>query len=321
MDNRPSNAELVILEPANLARIASLCGPFDVHIQQLEEHFGVRINHRGNEFAIHGKVHSRQVTAYLLKELYGKADKELTMNDIYLSLQQSSIADSNHDRDEDQIEIRTKRKNVKAQGKRQRSYIQNMHRYDLNLVFGPAGTGKTYLAVAKAIEILEYGGVDKLILVRPAVEAGENLGFLPGDLSQKIDPYLKPVYDALYEFIGSGKVNRLVEDGTIEIAPLAYMRGRSLTNSFIILDEAQNTTIEQMKMFLTRISFGSKSVIAGDITQIDLPKTQISGFVHALPLLKNISGIAINRLETDDIVRHPLVRKIINAYKKQDTCK
>ena len=308
------------MEPASLSRIASLCGPLNEHIQQLEEHFGVRISHRGNKFSISGKIHSRQTAAYLLKQLYDKADKELTVNDIYLSLQQSSITDLS-DSDEASVEIKTKQKRIKAQGKNQRSYIRNMHRYDLNLVFGPAGTGKTYLAVAKAIEILEYGGVDRLILVRPAVEAGENLGFLPGDLSQKINPYLKPVYDALHEFIGSDKVNRFIDNGTIEIVPLAYMRGRSLTNSYIILDEAQNTTIEQMKMFLTRISFGSKSVIAGDITQIDLPKSQTSGFVHALPLLKNISGIAINRLGSDDVVRHPLVRKIINAYEKQDTRK
>ena len=321
MDSQLGNAEFVILEPANLSKIASLCGPFNEHIQQLEQHFDVRISHRGNEFSIRGKQHSRQVAAHLLKQLYNKADKELTISDIYLSLQQSSIEDSSNDADEDHIEIKTKQKRVKAQGKHQRMYINNMHRYDLNLVFGPAGTGKTYLAVANAVEALEYGSVDKLILVRPAVEAGESLGFLPGDLSQKIDPYLKPVYDALHEFMGTSRVNRLIEDGTIEIAPLAYMRGRSLTNSFIILDEAQNTTIEQMKMFLTRISFGSKSVIAGDITQIDLPKTQRSGFVHALPLLENIPGIAINRLDSNDIVRHPLVRKIIDAYKEENTVK
>lgn len=319
MDTQLGNAEIVILEPANLSRIASLCGPFNEHIQQLEQHFGVRITHRGNEFSIRGTSHARQIAVNLLKQLYDKADEELTINDIYLSLQQSSIDNPRNNPDENQVIIKTKQKIIKAQGKNQRSYILDMHRYDLNLVFGPAGTGKTYLAVAKAIENLEYGGVDKLILVRPAVEAGESLGFLPGNLSQKIDPYLKPVYDALNEFIGSSKVNRLIENGTIEIAPLAYMRGRSLSNSFIILDEAQNTTVEQMKMFLTRISFGSKSVIAGDITQIDLPKNQTSGFIHALPLLKNISGIAINRLEADDIVRHPLVRKIISAYKEQGT--
>ena len=319
MDSQLGNSELVVLEPASLPRIASLCGPFNEHIAQLEQHFGVRISQRGNKFSIRGEAHSRQIAADLLKRLYNEADKELTMSDIYLNLQQSSLDDSNHKIAEDRAEIKTRQKKIKAQGKQQHLYIRNMHHYDLNLVFGPAGTGKTYLAVAKAIEILEYGGVDKLILVRPAVEAGENLGFLPGDLSQKIDPYLKPVYDALHEFIGNEKMNRLIENGTIEIAPLAYMRGRSLTNSFIILDEAQNTTIEQMKMFLTRISFGSKSVIAGDITQIDLPKSQISGFVHALPLLKNISGIAINRLTAEDIVRHPLVRKIIDAYQEQDS--
>ena len=319
MDAQPGNSDLVILEPANLSKIASLCGPLNEHIRQLEQHCGVRISHHGNEFAIRGKQASRQVAAYLLKKLYSKADKELTINDIFISLQQSSIAEIDDNSQADPVEIKTKQKKIKAQGNHQRQYIQNMSRNDLNLVFGPAGTGKTYLAVAKAVETLDYGIVDKLILVRPVVEAGENLGFLPGDLSQKIDPYLRPVYDALHEFIGTSKVNRLIEDGTIEIAPLAYMRGRSLTNAFIILDEAQNTTVEQMKMFLTRISFGSKSVVAGDITQIDLPKTQKSGFVHALPLLKGIPGIAINSLGDDDIVRHPLVRKIINAYKRQDS--
>ena len=319
MDVQSSSADLVILEPANLSKIASLCGPLNEHIQQLERHCGVRISHHGNEFAIRGKRASRQVAAHLLKELYGKADKELTINDIFISLQQSSMAEIGDNSETDPVEIKTKQKKIKAQGNHQRLYIQNMNQNDLNLVFGPAGTGKTYLAVAKAVETLDYGIVDKLILVRPVVEAGENLGFLPGDLSQKIDPYLRPVYDALNEFLGASKVNRLIEDGSIEIAPLAYMRGRSLTNAFIILDEAQNTTIEQMKMFLTRISFGSKSVVAGDITQIDLPKTQKSGFVHALPLLKNIPGIAINRLEADDIVRHPLVRKIIDAYQERDS--
>ena len=319
MDVQSGNADLVVLEPANLSKIASLCGPLNEHIQQLERHCGVRISHHGNEFAIHGTRACRQVAAYLLRELYSKADKELTINDIFISLQQSSMAEIGDNSITDPVEIKAKKKKIKAQGNHQRSYIKNMNKNDLNLVFGPAGTGKTYLAVAKAVETLDYGIVDKLILVRPIVEAGENLGFLPGDLSQKIDPYLRPVYDALHEFIGATKVNRLIEDGTIEIAPLAYMRGRSLTNAFIILDEAQNTTVEQMKMFLTRISFGSKSVVAGDITQIDLPKTQKSGFVHALPLLKNIPGIAINRLESDDIVRHPLVRKIIDAYKEQDS--
>ncbi len=317
MDVQSGSADLVILEPANLSKIASLCGPLNEHIQQLERHCGVRISHHGNEFAIRGKRASRQVAAHLLKQLYSKADKELTINDIFISLQQSSIAEINNNFEADPVEIKTKQKKIKAQGNHQRLYIRNMNRNDLNLVFGPAGTGKTYLAVAKAVETLDYGVVDKLILVRPVVEAGENLGFLPGDLSQKIDPYLRPVYDALHEFIGANKANRLIEDGTIEIAPLAYMRGRSLTNAFIILDEAQNTTIEQMKMFLTRISFGSKSVVAGDITQIDLPKAQKSGFVHALPLLKDIPGIAINSLEADDIVRHPLVRKIIDAYKER----
>lgn len=317
MDNQSGSVEFITLEPANLSRIASLCGPLNEHIHKLEQHFGVQIHYRGNAFSISGETHSRKMAGCLIKQLYSKADKELTMNDIHLNLQQNSLSDLVNNDTDNNIEIKTRKKVIKTRGKHQIEYVRNMNNFDLNLAVGPAGTGKTYLAVAKAIEVLEQGSVDKLVLVRPAVEAGERLGFLPGDLTQKIDPYLRPMYDALYEIIGFEKVNRLIEQAIIEVTPLAYMRGRSLNNSFIILDEAQNTTVEQMRMFLTRIGFGSRSVIAGDITQIDLPKEQASGFVHALPLLENITGITITYFDSKDVIRHPLVSKIVEAYEKK----
>jgi len=308
----PLGAEVVVLEPANLSHLASLCGPLNRHIRELERHLDVRIVQQGNRFSIAGDETARRSAARLLKSLYAEAERGLTLDDIQMSLQPSSL-DSGGD---DAAGVRIRKKTVRARGRRQAGYLRNMERFDLTFAIGPAGTGKTWLAVARAVEILERGQVGKLVLIRPAVEAGERLGFLPGDFSQKIDPYLRPVYDALYEMVGFDRVNRLIERGVIEVAPLAYMRGRSLNGAFIILDEAQNTTVEQMKMFLTRIGFGSRAVVTGDITQVDLPRGAESGLRNALSVLQSVAGIGFSFFESDDVIRHPLVRKIVNAYDK-----
>lgn len=312
----PLNAEVVVLEPANLSHLASLCGPLNRHIRELERHLDVRIVQQGNRFSVAGDAAARRAAARLLQSLYAEAERGLTLDDIQMSLQPSSLdtADGGGNGDDGGAGVRIRKKTVRARGRRQAGYLRNMERFDLTFGIGPAGTGKTWLAVARAVEILERGQVGKLVLIRPAVEAGERLGFLPGDFSQKIDPYLRPVYDALYEMVGFDRVNRLIERGVIEVAPLAYMRGRSLNGAFIILDEAQNTTVEQMKMFLTRIGFGSKAVVTGDITQVDLPRGAESGLRNALSVLKSVGGIGFSFFESDDVIRHPLVRKIVNAY-------
>lgn len=309
----PLNAEVVVLEPANLSHLASLCGPLNRHIRELERHLDVRIVQQGNRFSVAGDAAPRRAAARLLRSLYAEAERGLTLDDIQMSLQPSSL-DTADGGDNGDAGVRIRKKTVRARGRRQAGYLRNMEQFDLTFGIGPAGTGKTWLAVARAVEILERGQVGKLVLIRPAVEAGERLGFLPGDFSQKIDPYLRPVYDALYEMVGFDRVNRLIERGVIEVAPLAYMRGRSLNGAFIILDEAQNTTVEQMKMFLTRIGFGSKAVVTGDITQVDLPRGAESGLRNALSVLKSVGGIGFSFFESDDVIRHPLVRKIVNAY-------
>ena len=301
-------AEVVVLEPANLSHLANLCGPLNRHIRELERHLGVRILQQGNRFSIAGDATDRRAAASLLRSLYAEADRNLTLDDIQMSLQPSSLDTGAS------AGVRIRRKTVRARGPHQADYLRNMGTFDLTFGIGPAGTGKTYLAVARAVEVLEQEQVEKLVLIRPAVEAGERLGFLPGDFSQKIDPYLRPVYDALYEMVGFDQVHRLIERGVIEVAPLAYMRGRSLNGAFIILDEAQNTTVEQMKMFLTRIGFSSKAVVTGDITQVDLPRGRESGLRNALSVLKSVSGIGFSFFDSDDVIRHPLVRKIVNAY-------
>ena len=306
----------IVLEPADNPRLANLCGPFNQHIHQLEKSLGVEINNRGNAFSIIGDAQATNAAAELLKELYNSTKNQtISSSDVHLFLQESELAnivDQNF-KSSDSI-VYTKRSVIKPRGTNQENYVKNIEKCDLVFGIGPAGTGKTYLAVACAVEALERDKVRKLVLVRPAVEAGERLGFLPGDLSQKIDPYLRPMYDALYEMMGFERVNKLIDRNVIEIAPLAYMRGRTLNDAFIILDEAQNTTVEQMKMFLTRIGFGSKAIVTGDITQIDLPSVKESGLKHVMRILKNTEGIYFCMFNFKDVVRHPLVKKIINAY-------
>ena len=313
------------LDPADNARLANLCGPFDEHLRQLERSLDVRIENRGHRFQVHG---ARAAAARrVLERLYAATGEEtLTAGAVHLHLQQSGVdelaeSDGGGDGDSDgprEIEIRTRRSRIRTRGAHQHHYVANVTSRDVSFGIGPAGTGKTWLAVACAVEALESDRVRRLVLARPAVEAGERLGFLPGDLAQKVDPYLRPLYDALYEMIGFDRVGRLIERHSIEIAPLAYMRGRTLNESFIILDEAQNTTIEQMKMFLTRIGFGSKAVITGDVTQIDLPRGQTSGLVHVQEVLKEVPGVGFTWFTSRDVVRHRLVARILDAYEEAE---
>ncbi len=302
------------LEPIDNERLMNLSGQFDQHLRQLETRLDVTIANRGHDFKVSGLPAKIQVTINLIKELYNvTASETLSPEKLHLYLQESSLDDD----DEKEIvyrTIRTKRGMIRGRGSNQNHYISNMQKYDLTFGIGPAGTGKTYLAIACAVEALERDEVRRIILVRPAVEAGEKLGFLPGDLSQKVDPYLRPMYDALYEMLGFEKVARLIEKNVIEVAPLAYMRGRSLNDSFIIMDEAQNTTTEQMKMFLTRMGFGSTAVVTGDITQIDLPKHQQSGLQQIISILRDVKEVSFSFFEAKDVVRHTLVKSIVKAY-------
>ena len=312
------------LEPDDSRRLAALCGPFDQNLKHLEDRLGVHIRNRGNAFRLSGPEHRVQMAAAILSQLYREtaSGDSIDPETVHLFLQESgaqALLDNASESDGTAADdggaaIRTMRKSVRARGGNQTDYVSAIRRCDINFGVGPAGTGKTYLAVALAVEALDQRKVNRIILVRPAVEAGEKLGFLPGDLAQKIDPYLRPLYDALYEMMGVERVNKYAERNIIEVAPLAYMRGRTLNNAFIILDESQNTTREQMKMFLTRIGFGSTAVITGDITQIDLPRGQQSGLVHALDVLAGIKGISFVRFDSRDVVRHPLVKKIVDAY-------
>ncbi|MGH8278477.1 MAG: PhoH family protein [Gammaproteobacteria bacterium] len=310
------------LEPADNARLANLTGQFDEHLRQLEQRLGVEINNRGNQFRVIGDAQPAQVTASILKELYAATEHErIRRETVHLMLQQSGAKALLGEAEElpgtDEIVIRTKEGRVHGRGPNQRRYLQNIGQFDLTFGIGPAGTGKTYLAVASAVAALNNDGVRRLVLVRPAVEAGERLGFLPGDLTEKVDPYLRPIYDALYEMLGFERVTRLQERGVIEVAPLAFMRGRSLNDAFIILDEAQNTTIEQMKMFLTRIGFGSKTVVTGDITQVDIPRPQRSGLRDAVDVLRGMEGVSFSFFTAADVVRHPLVQRIVSAYEQR----
>ena len=305
------------LDPEDNARLANLCGPFDEHLRQIELRLGVEINHRGSIFQVIGADDPAKATEKVLRALYASTEDEaLTGAKINLLLAESGVdAIAEAEAGEAQeVVIKVKRGVIKGRGPNQARYLHAIASHDINFGVGPAGTGKTYLAVASAVEALEANRVQRLILVRPAVEAGEKLGFLPGDLSQKVDPYLRPLYDALYEMLGFEKVAKLIERNVIEIAPLAYMRGRTLNDSYVILDEAQNTTVEQMKMFLTRIGFGTVAVITGDVTQVDLPRNTRSGLRQAIEVLRGVNGISFTFFTSRDVVRHPLVAKIVRAY-------
>ena len=322
MDPEPSSLEL-ILEPADNERLANLCGQFDEHLRQLEQRLDVEISNRGNHFRINGDAVSTRVTGTLLKDLYhSTGEQRLSPQSVHLFLQQAGLEDLAEQASDDQraapLVVQIRRANIRSRGRHQQQYLQGILEHDVNFGVGPAGTGKTYLAVACAVQALEQERVRRLVLVRPAVEAGERLGFLPGDLTQKVDPYLRPLYDALYEMLGFDKVMKLIERNIIEIAPLAFMRGRTLNDAFIILDEAQNTTVEQMKMFLTRIGFGSTVVVTGDVTQIDLPKSTPSGLKQAVKVLDGVEGIAFTHFDARDVVRHPMVQRILRAYARHE---
>ncbi|MFP4208823.1 MAG: PhoH family protein [Wenzhouxiangella sp.] len=304
------------LEPADNERLANLCGPFDEHLRMLEKRLGVSIAARGNLFSLEGEADAVQAGRRVLRRLYRQAEREvLTPALVNLQLQQAGL-----DEDEGlaEVAIQTRRGLIRGRGPNQKRYLERIAAHDVNFGVGPAGTGKTFLAVACAVDALEKDRVQRIVLVRPAVEAGERLGFLPGDLAQKVDPYLRPLYDALYEMLGFERAARLTERNVIEVAPLAYMRGRTLNDAFVILDEAQNTTPEQMKMFLTRIGFGSRAVITGDLTQIDLPPKMVSGLRQAVGLLRGVEGISQTFFDARDVVRHPIVRRIVEAYEAAD---
>jgi|TARA_B110000240_G_scaffold50220_1_gene57390 phosphate starvation-inducible PhoH-like protein len=309
------------LLPDNAQRLSNLCGRLNEHIHQIESHLSLSIQQRGNIFQISGNELATADAGYILETLYQTTSQGnlLSPNLVHLALQETlPSAPSENGSEFEQLLIKTPKSSVKPRGKHQCDYVRGIHQHDINFGIGPAGTGKTYLAVACAVEALLKEEVSRILLVRPAVEAGEKLGFLPGDLAQKIDPYLRPLYDALYEMLGFEKVSRLIEKNVIEVAPLAYMRGRTLNNSFIILDESQNTTCSQMKMFLTRIGFGSTAVITGDVTQIDLPKGERSGLIHVSKVLEGINEIGFTFFEATDVVRHRLVQKIVEAYDEFD---
>ena len=301
------------LEPSDNARLASLCGPLDENLRLLEARLDVQIRRRGDSFRVTG---ARADSAEdLLRELFTLAkDEEITPERVHLALRERESGQAPADIEPEERGVRVPRGGIRARGHHQREYLAHIRSRDLTFGIGPAGTGKTYLAVACAVEALQAETIRRIILVRPAVEAGERLGFLPGDLTQKVDPYLRPMYDALYEMLGFDRVSRFIERNVIEVAPLAFMRGRSLNDSFIILDEAQNTTVEQMKMFLTRIGFGSKAVVTGDVTQTDLPAGRQSGLSHVIGVLRGVEGVAFTFFDAQDVVRHPLVQRIVQAY-------
>jgi phosphate starvation-inducible PhoH-like protein len=318
--DEPAQREIA-LDPADNERLANVCGPFDEHLRQLEARLGVEIANRGNLFRLIGSEQSVELAEKMLRALYEvTAQQVLSAHQVNLLLQESGVEALAQRSAEgaQSVAIKVKRGVIKGRGPNQVRYLHQIATHDLNFGVGPAGTGKTYLAVASAVEALSESRVQRLVLTRPAVEAGERLGFLPGDLTQKVDPYLRPLYDALYEMLGFDKVAKLLERNVIEVAPLAFMRGRTLNDSFVILDEAQNTSVEQMKMFLTRIGFGSIAVVTGDLTQIDLPRNQASGLRHAVEVLRGVDGISFTFFTAKDVVRHPLVQRIVQAYEAHE---
>jgi phosphate starvation-inducible PhoH-like protein len=315
--------ELCLL-PADNERLSNFCGCTNVNLRQIETRLKVDIANRGNQFEVTGVEDAVKAACAVMQKLFESTEsEELTAELIHLAMQEASINELLTEVPAEavppkQVSIKTKCGTIKGRGVNQQDYLRKIFSYDINFGVGPAGTGKTYLAVACAIDALQSEKVKRIILVRPAVEAGEKLGFLPGDMEQKVDPYLRPLYDALYEMLGIERVEKMIERGIIEVAPLAFMRGRTLNDAFIILDEAQNTTVEQIKMFLTRLGFGSTAVITGDITQIDLPSEKMSGLRHVLGVLKDVEGISFTFFDVRDVVRHPLVQRIVLAYELYD---
>src|SRR6266699_468385 len=303
----------VRLDPEDNQRLARLCGSLDENLRQIESALDVTIARRGSKFTVRGEQAQRAAQA--IEHFYERASGELTLDEVQLAL--TEVLQGNRPAPEAGPQLLTRRQDLHGRTPHQIEYIEKILAHDCTIGIGPAGTGKTYLAVACAVDALERDKVKRIVLVRPAVEAGERLGFLPGDLAQKVDPYLRPLYDALYDLMGFDKTGKLLERGTIELAPLAYMRGRTLNHSFIILDEAQNTTPEQMKMFLTRIGFGARAVVTGDLTQTDLPFGKLSGLTHALQVLPDVTGVAFSHFDAGDVVRHPLVQRIVRAYEAQ----
>tara|TARA_B110000483_G_scaffold239785_1_gene319020 strand:- start:324 stop:1268 length:945 start_codon:yes stop_codon:yes gene_type:complete len=299
-------------EPVDNVRLANMCGALDINLKEMGQELSIKIIRRGETFTLSGDSTNIQIGSDTLALLYKSSRRPLDTEDVQLGIVE--ITRSTNSKTQNAVTLRTRRHDLRGRTPRQTQYLSQIQSHDVTFGIGPAGTGKTYLAVASAVDSFERGSVKRIVLVRPAVEAGERLGFLPGDLAQKVDPYLRPLYDALYDLMGYEKVGKLFERSAIEIAPLAYMRGRTLNDAFIILDEAQNTTPEQMKMFLTRMGFGSRAVVTGDSTQVDLPKGHKSGLDEAAKILNQVKGIAFTHFESEDVVRHPLVQRIVNAY-------
>jgi len=322
MQETKSSLKNISLEPSSADRIALFVGELNGNLKLIEKTFSVKIFHKGDKINVTGNEKDIKHASDAILDLYNLTKKniEISKETVHLTIQShlnlSLVKVGNEKANISEIQIKTPKKIIRPRGKNQQDYIKNINKYELNFGIGPAGTGKTYLAVAAAVDAFLNDKVQRIILIRPAVEAGEKLGFLPGDLSQKVDPYLRPLYDALYEMLGIERVTKLIEKEAIEVAPLAYLRGRTLNNSFIIMDESQNTTVDQMKMVLTRMGFGSHAVINGDLTQVDLPKHINSGLEHVIQVLEKTSGIGMTHFSSQDVVRHPLVRKIVDAYQE-----
>lgn len=316
-----ASEQYIQFDTASTQQLAQLCGQFDSHLKQIETRMATQIIHRGNQFFVRGEQSAVQAAITVLQSLYDDIQNGQSINpdQVHLAIQQHRHPQQDVAQAIDNVTIiQTKKGRIKPRGLNQQAYVRAVLTHDINFGIGPAGTGKTYLAVACAVQAIINDEIERILLVRPAVEAGEKLGFLPGDLSQKVDPYLRPLYDALYEMLGFETVDKLIERNVIEVAPLAYMRGRTLNNAFVILDESQNTTREQMKMFLTRIGFGTTAVINGDPSQIDLPKGQPSGLNHAAGILQGVEGVSFTHFTSRDVVRHPIVQRIVDAYEKAE---